>query len=45
MIYFDFSAIYEAQNANNTRILAIWLDDKLHEVYVTYDFNIVKRWQ
>jgi len=29
----NFCAMYEAQNANNARILGIWFDDKLREVH------------
>jgi len=40
-----FYAIYEAQNADNARMLRIWFDDKLCEGYATNDFIIVRRWQ
>jgi len=41
----NFCAIYEAQNADNTKTSEIWFDDKLHEVYATNDFSAVRRWQ
>jgi len=31
----NFCAIYEVKNADNTRTLRIWFDDKLYEVYAT----------
>ena len=36
----NFYAIYDAQNADNTRTLRIWFDDKLREVYATIDFTM-----
>jgi len=41
----NFCAKYEAQNADNTRMIGMWFDDKLREVYATNDFIIVNSWQ
>jgi len=41
----NFYAIHEAQKVENVRTLGIWCDDKLHEVYATNDFTIVRKWQ
>jgi len=37
--------IYEAQNADNSRTLGIWVDENIYELYRTNDFIIVSRWQ
>jgi len=39
----NFCAIYEAQDADNAKMLGIRYDDKLRKVYATNDFTIVRR--
>jgi len=41
----NFCAIYEAQNADNTKTLRIWFDGKLREVYATNNTSAVRRWE
>jgi len=45
MIYLICMQYVKAQNADNARMMGIWFDDKLREVYATNDFIIVRSWQ
>jgi len=41
----NFCAIYEAHNEDNARLIGMWFDDKIPEVYAANDFVILRSWQ
>jgi len=45
MIYFIFIQYMNPQNADNAKMLRMWINDKLREVYAINDFSAVRRWQ